>query len=244
MYYVFNRQGWWIVSTLALFAFGLIAFAAMIRRRSLDPALLFIVLCAVLHGFFALVAPGPRNNHIIYDPLLAAGVLMGLAALPLGRARNHLLAAFLGVSIVAQANDARDIVAGWRNVRDPVLTASLYVDPAWMADWSKVLEISTKGQTYYLSYATGVGHYFPSLQTADVWTLSLGQLLDADKERVLSKLRSAEIVVRDMKKTTAYIFGDADIQRELSSLCVQSATENFQILLRKAHDASHPECDA
>lgn len=240
MYFVFNRQGWWIVSTIVIFGFGLYALATMVRRRALDPTLSFILLCAILHGVFAFVAYGPRDQHIIYDPLLTAGVFIGLAALPLGRARNQLLVAFLGVSVVAQGNDVHDTWLAWTRVRDPVLTPSLYADRAWTAEWSKVLELSAKRQVFYLSYSTGVSDYFPTLHTADVWSMNAGQLFDADKQRVFSTMRRADVVVQDMQRSA----GEADIRRELSNLCLKSSTVNFQVWEKKTEGASQSDCDA
>ncbi len=54
-------------------------------------------------------------------------------------------------------------------------------------------------------------------------------MFPADKQRVLSQLRSAEIVVEDLGGATSFIDYDPEVQQYLSQMCLTDVTANFQI---------------
>jgi hypothetical protein len=63
----------------------------MIRWRTLDPAEIFVLFCAIVQVVFVSFAYGVPDSHLIYDPLLAAGVLVGIATMIPARLRAALL---------------------------------------------------------------------------------------------------------------------------------------------------------
>jgi hypothetical protein len=81
-YYPGTPVTWWFLSTFALFFFGAVAARNMWRQRGLDPRNLFLFVCAALQAVFTFAARGSVDQHVIYDPMLAAGVLVGIACLP------------------------------------------------------------------------------------------------------------------------------------------------------------------
>ena len=64
-------------------------------------------------------------------------------------------------------------------------------------DFSEIVELSKRTNLLLLTYATGVHHYFPTIDTAESWLIQWGQTLPPDRERLLAKLRTAEVVVED-----------------------------------------------
>ncbi len=222
---------WWILSTLGLIALAIMAFRSMLLHRALDPRSLAIILCAAIQVSFALLAYGAPHQHYIFDPVLTVGVLLGLGALPKGTLRMMLLTLFLGFGIAGQAILVRATFQSWKEKVSPV-TANLYAPQGWASEWTNILDLSKQRSLLLLSYSTGVHHYFPTVSSPEVWTLRQGELLPADKSRVLEQLDRAEVVVLDMTSPNELVETDPDIQRHLNSLCLTDTTVNFQVWQR------------
>ncbi len=229
-YFFGTRVAWWTASTFVLLVLGALAARKMIRQRVLDPRNSFIALCAIVQGAYACFAYGSHGQHVIYDPVLAAGMLVGLSTLPSGNLRKTLLVMFVGLGILSHSSQAYRTWLAWKTTRPYVVGANtFYAKPEWITDWSNILRISTQRKLLLLSYGTGVHHYFPSVQTADAWFLQPGQLFAADKQRLLSKIEGADVVAEDLTGPTTLIETDEDIQRQLNFLCPSESTANFRV---------------
>jgi hypothetical protein len=225
-----TRVAWWASSTVVLLVLGGLAAEKMIRQRALDPQNTFIALCAILQGVFAFLAYGSHGQHVIYDPLLAAGMLIGLSRLPSGSFRKTLLVLFVGLGILSHSSQAYKTWWAWKDTRPYIVGGSIfYAEPAWAAEWSNIVEISTRRKLVLLSYGTGVHHYFPTIQTADAWFLQPGQLFPADEQRLLFKMDEAEVVVEDLSSPTVFIDTDEGVQARLKSLCHAEPMANFRL---------------
>ncbi len=130
----------------------------------------------------------------------------------------------------------------WRETRPSLDSANLYASPAWTEEWSKILEISKTKRVLLLSYGTGVHHYFPRIETADVWFLRKGQLFPADNQRLLTKIQDADVIVEDLSGPTSAIDADDDIQSQLSSMCLTNVTSNFQVWWRHPPNPEQAVC--
>jgi hypothetical protein len=236
-YFLGTRAGWWIVANLMLFGLGAFAVALMARAHALRPAYVAVALCAVVEAVFVFHAYGSASEHTVFDPLLAAGALIGLAALPLGALRSPLIVLFAGLGILGQAGQIRDTALLWLHTRPSVASAGFYAKPEWSAEWSKILAASRNHKVLALSYGTGIHHFFPTIETADVWFLQRGQVFAADKARLMTKLRGADIAVEELTSPTGIIDDDPDIQRELAAMCMTSRTSFFVTWWR------HPPAD-
>jgi hypothetical protein len=231
VYTLGTRVAWWASSTVVLLVLGGLAAEKMIRQRVLDPRNTFIALCAILQGAFAFLAYGSHGQHVIYDPLLAAGMLIGLSTLPSGSFRKTLLVMFVGLGILSHSSQAYKTWWAWKNTRPYVVGGStFYAEPSWAAQWSNILEISRRRKLLLLSYGTGIHHYFPSVQNADAWFLQPGQLLPADEQRLLSKMDTAEVVVEDLNGPTVFVDTDEGVQSRLRSLCRTESMANFRVV--------------
>jgi hypothetical protein len=243
-YSLFTPVSWWVVSTLSVTVFAILAARRMAIRRALDRRDVAIVLCALIQGVFVCVAYGSPHQHYVFDPILVTGMLLGLSAMPKGIARNVLVTLFLGLGIAGQATLAHAVLQGWKEIKSPSATANLYADAGWVAEWKTILDISKHENLLLFSYSTGAHHYFPSIHSPSIWTLQEGQLLPADKSRVMEELDDADVIVLDLTSPTSLVDMDAEIQRHLSSLCLTESTNYFQIWRRRLPESANLPCIA
>jgi len=244
VYALFTPVSWWVISTLSLTVFGILAARRMAVRRTLERRDMAIVLCALIQAVFVCIAYGSAHQHYIFDPILVAGMLLGLSALAKGFARNLLVTLFLLLGIAGQATLAHAVLQGWKQVKSPTATANLYADASWVVEWRKILELSTHQNLLLFSYGTGAHHYFPTIHSPEIWTLQLGQLLPADKARVMEQLDNADVVVLDLTSPTTLVDTDTEIQRHLHSLCLIESTSYFQVWRRRSPESENLACIA
>ena len=241
-YILFTPVCWWVISTLSLTVFAILAARRMAIKRALDSRDMAIVLCAMIQGVFICVAYGSPHQHYLFDPVLVVGMLLGLSAAPKGIPRNVLVTLFLALGIAGQATLAHAVFEGWKEIKSPTATANLYADAEWAAEWKKILELSTHENLLLFSYSTGAHHYFPSIHSPDLWTLQEGQLLSADKVRVIEQLENANVVVLDLTSPTTLLDMDTEIQQHLYSLCLKQSTPYFQVWWRRSPESVDLPC--
>jgi hypothetical protein len=241
-YYLANRAGWWIFSTLALFAFAALAALTSLRQRRLSNAAAFIGSCAIIQAVFALRAYGFAPQHIIYDPVLAAGTLAGLAWLPLGRWRTLIMVPFVGLGVLGSWGQVHETYSDWRALHVSAETAGLYAQTSWTGEWGGILRLAGERPVLFLSYGTGVHHYFPALQSPDSWTLEQGQMLPADLERLQAKISAADVVVEDLSGPTLILDTAPQITQALDAFCVASVTANFRTYRKRTLSQSSLPC--
>lgn len=241
-YYIGTPVTWWFACTLTLFAFGLLALRRMSRRRALDPKSLFLVLCASLQAIFAVAARGSVEQYVIYDPILAAGVLVGITEFSSGRQRNRILICFLVLSMLSEVKQVRSTVLAWRDTRASSQTASLYAPQDLRREWAEIDRLSSDHKLLLLSYGTGANNYFPHIETADLWMLRTGQIFPDDRQRLLAKVANADVVVEDLTGLTSAWDSDAAVQRELSAMCLTASTPNFRTWWKRSAMSPDTRC--
>ena len=232
LHYVGSPAGWWLLSNAFLLAFGIASVVELLRSKRIIPAYFCIILSAILEAVFIAVAYGSAGQHVIYDPIVVFGVLLGLFALPLGRFRVPLTVVFVTLGVASTIVQARDTANAWRYTSKTPQTAGLYADRAWEAQWSQVLRSSRTHDTFVLSYGSGIHHYFPNVRSPDVWFMQVGQLLPQDEQRVLAQLYKSDSVVEDLTSATSFIDRDPSIQQFLKTLCISTTTKYFKIWKR------------
>ena len=241
-YTLFTPVSWWVFSTLSLTVFAILAARRMVKRRALDRRDTAIVLCALIQLVFAGVAYGSPHQHYLFDPILVVGMLLGLSALPRGFMRQALVTLFLAFGVAGQATLARAALQGWKEIKSPTATANLYADARWVAEWKKILELSTHENLLLLSYSTGVHHYFPTIHSPEVWTLQEGQLFPADKARVMDQMNHASVIVLDLTSPTTLVDEDPEIRQILDSFCLTQSTAYFQVWRRRSPGSANLSC--
>lgn len=243
VYSLCTPVAWWVFSVLSLSVFGVLAVRRMWQDRALNNRDVVIAVCAIVHGVFVCFAYGAQHQHYIFDPLLVAGMLLGLSALPKGKMRLAFLSAYICLAIIGQADFARQTLSAWKDVRSPDLTSNLYAKADWVSEWKRILDLSKAENLFLLSYSTGVHDYFPTVHSADAWFLNPGELTSADKNRLMQKLQRADVVAFDLSSPTALVDRDPDIQRYLRSLCLRQSTKYFQVWWRPSQ-VGRQECMA
>jgi hypothetical protein len=73
-------------------------------------------------------------------------------------------------------------------------------------------------------------------------TLQEGQLLSADKVRVIEQLENANVVVLDLTSPTTLLDMDTEIQQHLYSLCLKQSTPYFQVWWRRSPESVDLPC--
>jgi len=231
-YYIVTPITWWILSTLALAVMGARALVFMVRSRKLDPRSAAVAFCAALQLFFALAAYKGDGQHIIYDPIVAAGVLLGISLLTVPRWQTRSLILFVCIGLCAQMAQARLTLAAWRDTRRSPITKNLYAEPEYAAQMAKILEIASTNKLLMMSNATGVHGYYPTIGSPDAWFLMPHQQLPADRQRILADIRAADVVVEDTTHVPYFTDRDPDVQAQLRSMCLTDVTRDFQIWWR------------
>ncbi|WP_353073003.1 hypothetical protein [Tunturiibacter gelidiferens] len=231
-YYIVTPVTWWILSTLALIVMGVQSFVTMVRTRRPDPKYAVVAFCAALQVFFAVVAYKGDGQHIIYDPIVAAGVLLGISILATPPWQNRLLILFICVGLCAQAAQARATLTAWKETHRSPITKNLYAEPEYGPQMAKILEIASNHKVLMMSNATGVHNYYPTVGSPDTWFLMPNQQLPTDRERILADVRAAEVVVEDTTHVPYFTDRDPDVQAELRSMCLTDVTRDFQIWWR------------
>jgi hypothetical protein len=243
-YILFTPVCWWVMSTLSLTVFAILAARRMAIRRALDPRDTAIVLCALIQGVFVCIAYGSQHQHYIFDPILVVGMMLGLSVLSKGITRKVLVTLFLGLGIAGQATLAHAVWQGWKEINSPTATANLYANADWVAEWKKILDLSTHQNLLLFSYSTGAHHYFPTIHSPAAWMLREGLLLPADKARVMEQLDNSDVVVLDLTSPTDLVDMDTGVQRHLYSLCLTQTTAYFQIWWRRSPESANLTCIA
>jgi hypothetical protein len=243
-YILFTPVSWWVMSTLSLSVFAILAARRMVIRRALQQRDTAIILCALIQAVFACAAYGSPHQHYIFDPVLVVGMLLGLSALPKSITRKIMVTLFLALGIAGQATLARTTWQSWKQIKSPTATANLYADAGWVAEWKNILELSARQNVLLFSYSTGAHHYFQSIHSPDVWTLQEGQLNPADEARVKEQIDNADVVVLDLTSPTTVADMDANIQPHLHSLCLTQSTTYFQLWWRRSSEHANLSCIA
>jgi hypothetical protein len=233
---------WWILSILSLSVFAVLAIRRMVLLETLERKDLAIVLCALIQVVFVCFAYGAPHQHYIYDPVLIAGMVLGLSSIRAGIVYKSLAVLFLGLGFAGQATLVHADWKAWKGIRSSTETANLYANPNWVTEWKDILQVSSSRNVLLFSYSTGAHHYFPTIHSPEIWMLREGLLLPADKVRVMRQLDSADVIVLDLTSPTDLLDNDIDFQRYLYPMCLTRSTEYFQIWWRRSPETSGLQC--
>jgi hypothetical protein len=237
-YYIASPATWWVLSTIGMVILGLFALRTMIRNRRPDPLHSVVLFCAIVQVFFALVAYRGEDQHGIYDPITAAGILAAIATIPAVRWRNRLLILLTCIGVMGQAATARRTLSAWKNTRPSALTMNLYAEPEFGPQLTKILDIAKTQKLLMMSNPTGVHHYYPTIHSADTWFLVKSQMFPSDHERVIANIKDADVVVEDTTHVPYFTDRDPDVQAQLRSMCLTDVMRDFQIWWRHPPDSA------
>jgi len=231
-YYLFDRATWWMLSTalltvLAGYAAYLLLSESRARTARTATTLAAVVLCALVQLAFALVAYGPPGQHVIYDPVLLAGTLVGLGTLPIGRLRTALAWTCVCCGFLGGISQAAYTYAQWRDTRPTETAYHFYAPPGFSRDWAPIARVARTQRVLLLAYSTGIHHYFTNIDSPDAWTMNLAQLFPGDHERLLEKIRRARFVAEDLTSPNRLFETDPQFRAALARLCPLAANGSF-----------------
>jgi len=229
VYYAATPVLWWVLATLAVFYFGLRATKEVVVQKKVSSKNAVLIICAALQAIFAFHGYGVPGQEIVYSPWLLLAVLVGASQIESATLRKSFVVALALAGLLGSAAQARRTLLDWKSSVRTADTANLYARADWAKDWSPILRLSHEHKLFLLSYGTGQHHYFPTVESPDVWFVRTGQMFAADKERLLRQMRNSEIIVEDLGGATSAIDYDSDIQRILNGLCLTEVTLNFQV---------------
>jgi hypothetical protein len=242
LYYAATPVTWWTIATLLLFYFGLRSAKAVWIEKKIQPKHAVILICTVLQSIFAFHGYGVPGQEIVYSPWLLAAVLVGAAELPNEMLRKRIVMMLAVVGLLGTAAQARRTLLDWQTSVRNADTANLYAHTDWAREWSGVLQLSHEHKLFLFSYGTGQHHYFPTVESPNVWFVRTGQMFPSDKGRVLAQLQGAEIVVEDLGGATSFIDYDPDVQQYLKQMCLTDVSPNFQIWRRASIESASAAC--
>ncbi len=232
-YYLFDRATWWVLGSLMLVGLaGRAGYRTIEQRTAPSGNNLVVLLCAMIHVTFATLAYGSPTQHVIYDLIIVAGIVVGLADLAPGALRNALLGIFVTVSLLSHSSQAGMMKWLWTTTRPQPDMANFYVGEGLRQAWADVLALSATHRAFMLSYSSGMQNYFPTVKVPPIWTVQMGEVTDGDKARLLEGIRQADLVIEDLSGATTLFDTDVEIKRELSSLCFLSMNNYFVVWSR------------
>src|SRR5579871_506173 len=214
-YYLGTKVGWWIAGTLLLTILAAHTAILAWAQRKLSARGTFILFCWTLHFIFIFIAFGTGYHTMYYDPMIVAGVLAGLLAVPNQLVRRAILIGFVGLGILGQTTTIRALRAEWKNSQRFQSTGALYAPRAFELEWKPILDRAAQQKVLILSYGNGITEFFPEVQAPDSWFLLPGLLKENEKKRLIEQMQEADTVAEELGGDTVYIDQDEEIQRAL-----------------------------
>ncbi len=243
-YYLFDRATWWLLSSALLTVFSAAALKDVLVKRRPSARSQFILLAGGLHIVFVLVAYGIPSQHVFYDFLLVAGVVVALAGITQPTLQRGLIGIWALVAVMSLGNQAGNTRWLWKSTQPSAESRGFYAFPEVVKDFGEIVALSKQTKLLLLTYATGVHHYYPTVHTPQSWIINYGQLLPADKTRLLASIADAERVVLDMTRITTFFERDPDVVKALSAMCLVSRGNHFAIWRHTPPDPATGQCES
>jgi hypothetical protein len=228
-YYIGSPAGWWILCTIALVILGAVSAIVMLRNRKPDPRNAAVLFCALLQAFFVIVAYRGDQQHVLYDPITAAGMFVAISIFPVVRWRNLVLALFVCIGVLGQALEARHTLWAWKNTHRSPLTANLYAEPEYAPEMANVLNLAATHKVLIVSHASGVYNYYPPTKPIDSWYVMPPLMSRMDEDRVIEDIKNADVVVEDTTHIAWFVERNPRAASVLHSMCLTEISHNFQI---------------
>ncbi len=233
LYYLGSPVSWFVLCSIFLVGLAVRTLVPLARGKPLSAKGMFILFVACMQVVFIFFAYGVRDQHVIYECMLAAATLVGISLLPKEQIRRCALVFYLAVGILGQAGATYKMILSWRTTYPTSTTFGLYADPTQVKEWSEILAKSEHHSTLMLGYATGEHLYYPTLNNPDAWFLLTGLLFPSQKQAILEQIEHSDIVVQDLTSWLEIANQDADVQAALAKMHQTSDTDNFRVWQRE-----------
>jgi hypothetical protein len=190
--YLIDVRGFWIVSTVFLFAAALFHFCRNYHRTLAVRRVELLCSCAILHLAFLVLFFGNRWSWVYYSYVLMVGIAIAVDLGPV----EHRLGLILCVFALFSCTD----VAYWSNrwwhetSPDPA-TAGLWASADERKQWLRVLSTAHNHKTVILDCMGAAELLFPGFEEPVSLYLTRGLMQPEDIHRKLDQLTRAEVVV-------------------------------------------------
>ena len=189
-YYLTTPAGFWLLGTLLLGVWGIVALIPSRREKNVAERETLVAL-AVCHFFFIFVMFAWPGSWTYYSYLLVAGVCLGLQLskwrwLPLAPA---LLLAITGLTQIYLAS-----VNNWRYSERTPTTAGLWADGQQRDEWSRVTELARRRPLLFVHNGCA-SLFFPEVQTPEAYFLSPAMQTPREIASLRRQIEQASIVV-------------------------------------------------
>ena len=168
-----------------------------------------------------------------YDPILIAGVVVGLWEFCRPALRRIILAGLVFLAILGQYSAMRVYLKAKPLYRRFESTAPFYASPAVAAEWAQILQSSLHAKVLVLSWGNGIGLYFPTVETADSLFLLPVYVNRTVEDKLLEQIRAADVVAEELGEDTRRIDRDPEVQGALAGFRYREVGENFRTWRRE-----------
>ena len=231
-YYVGSPVTWFVLCSFFVVVVAVVALAPLLHGRRIGHRGLFVSLVCILQLVFVLVAYGQRGQHSLYEPVLAAGTLVGISMLSREKLRDQALLLYIVVGVAAELGPIYKTLNTWRTTSPDASAFGMYTYPEASREWADILRSSKTRKTLLITYGTGQHLYYSSVQNPDAWFMISGLLLPSQKQAILNQMKQADVIVADVVNETQ-VPNDPDIHAELAKMHETKSSDYFRVWEKK-----------
>ncbi|MDX2041142.1 MAG: hypothetical protein SF097_07830 [Acidobacteriota bacterium] len=188
-YYATTPAGFWIVCTLLLATFGIIALLKLLNNPTDKHETVAIV--AICHFVFLFTFFGWPGSWTYYSSLLVAGVTLGLAAF---RVRPMLVAAMIVIALAGNIERYQITVNAWKWMQRSPESAGLWAFPDQCDEWNHARKLAGERRIFYFNNGCAELLY-PNIDSPVSFFLSPDQQSPLEYERIRQQLNQTSVVI-------------------------------------------------
>lgn len=189
-YYVTTPAGFWLMGTMSLGVWGVVALIPTQRAANAAERETLITLAAC-HFFFIFVMFAWPGSWTYYSYLLVAGVCLGLQ---LSRRRWLTLAPALLLAITGLTQTYLASANNWRYSEPTLTTAGLWADWQQREEWSRVIELARRRPLLFVHNGCA-SLFFPEVQTPEAYFLSPAMQTPREIASLRRQIEQSSVVV-------------------------------------------------
>lgn len=189
-YYATTPAGFWLLASLLLGVWGVVALSRS-RRATNAPERETLVVLAALHFFFIFVMFAWPGSWTYYSYLLVAGVCVGLQ---FSERRWWALATLLLLALTGLTQTYQASVNNWRYSERTSLTIGLWADGQQRDEWSRVIELGRRCPLLFLHNGCA-NLFFPEMQSPQAYFLSPAMQTPREIASLRQQIEQASVVV-------------------------------------------------
>lgn len=188
-YYATTPAGFWIVCTLLLAVFGVLALLQLWNAPSDKRETVAIV--AVCHFVFLFTFFGWPGSWTYYSSLLVVGIALGLSVF---RLHSALIAAMIVIALAGNIERYQITANAWRWTQRSPESAGLWAFPDQRDEWNHARALAGDQRIFYFNNGCAELLY-PNVDSPVSFFLSPDQQSSLEYERIRQQLNQASVVI-------------------------------------------------